>query len=80
MQESLDRLNTATSRVQEAMEDYSSGDIPSPDGGYALRRALITETEARRLYMELVRTLHKMIVHGNIPGEEVKNSGSERVI
>lgn len=73
LQESLQRLNTATFRVQEAMEDYRSGAIPSPVRGYALKQALITETEARRLYMELATTLHKMIV-GNIPSEQVNNS------
>ena len=78
----LDRLNSATLQVQEVLQDYRSGAIPSPDGDLAFRKALRAETEARREYMRVAMALQDLVVHGKIPMEGVakamvNNSGSE---
>ena len=81
LKDALDQLNSATFRVQEVLQDHRSRSIPFSGSDYALWQALITETEARQIYMRIATNLHHLIMHGEIPREGaarvVKISGSE---
>jgi hypothetical protein len=78
LKDALKKVNSATLHVQEVLQDYRSGTIPSPDGDLAFRKALRAETGARRAYMSVVMAVHHKIKHSDIPAEGVvKDSGVE---
>jgi hypothetical protein len=78
LKDALHQLNSATLQVQEIEEEYRSRAIPSPDGDHAFRRALRTETEARREYMSVLMTLQNLVVRGKIPSENALEEKSKR--
>jgi hypothetical protein len=82
LKDALGQLNSATHHVQEVLQDHPSRTVPFLDNDYTLRQALRTETEERREYMRLARTLQDLVLHGKIPSDSdpkamVMNSGSE---
>jgi hypothetical protein len=72
LKDALEQLNSATLNVQKILDDYRSGVIPSPNGGYGLRQALKTESGARSEYMRVAMVLHDLALHGKVPPEGPK--------
>ena len=54
--------------------DYQVKDLPSPDGGYALRQALRAENQARAKYMSVLKIYTHVAVHGELPKDTGANA------
>jgi len=63
------RLEAARIHLKDIEEQLQSGLFPPPDGGFAYRAALRSETEALIKYSHMVRTYTDLVVHGKIPDE-----------
>lgn len=64
------RLDFARNYVTEIQRDFSSNELPSPDGHYALGKALRGETAALREYHRILRIFADIVTKGNIPKEK----------
>jgi hypothetical protein len=63
------RLEAASIHLKDIEEKLQSGLFQPPDGGFAYRAALRSETQALIKYSHMVRAYTDLVVHGKIPDE-----------
>ena len=69
-----DRLENAAAKYQAAKKAVAAAQefqsqVPSPDGGFAFRQALRTETEALIEYKRAVTMFNNLILYDMVPDE-----------
>lgn len=64
-----EKYSLASAHCCKVQADYAGGQLPSPDGDYALQQAVKGEKEARAEYMKLLHILTRLLVAGEVPEE-----------
>jgi hypothetical protein len=64
-----EKYSLASAHCCKVQADYRDGQLPSPDGDYALQQAVKGEKEARAEYMKVLHILTRLLVAGEIPEE-----------
>ena len=72
-----DNYSAAFRHACKIQGDYTAKDLPSPDGGYALRQALRAENQARAKYMSVLKIYTHVAVHGELPRDPGANAVDE---
>ena len=65
------RLNFAVNYVNEIQRDFSSGELPAPDGRIAYHRALRAESFALREYSRALHLFADLVVRSKVPDEQL---------
>jgi hypothetical protein len=63
----------AVEQFRHAAEIYRVQEIPFPDGGLALHRAIAAESLTRKEYIRVLRLFTDLILNGQSPPEELSN-------
>jgi len=63
----------AVEQFRHAAEIYRVQEVPFPDGGLALHRAIAAESLTRKEYIRVLRLFTDLILNGQSPPEEVSN-------
>ena len=63
------RLDFASNYVKEIQRDFSSGELPAPDGHDAYQQALHAESHAIAEYRRILRIFSELVVSGKKPDE-----------
>ena len=64
------RLDFARNYLAEVQRDFPPGDVPSPDGSFALQKALRAENFALAEYHRVLRMFTDLVLHGTIPDDK----------
>jgi len=80
-----DRLKTAKLRLEfaasfrkEVEQDCRSGTVATPDGDFALRKALVAESVAREEYVTVLDMFAKLGIEGEGPDNRDPHTGAAR--
>jgi hypothetical protein len=57
----------AVAEFRRLSEEYREREMPRADSGFALRRAIAAENDARRRYSEVLKKFTELIITGNPP-------------
>ncbi len=64
------RLDFASNYVKEIQRDFSSGELPAPDGHFAYQQALRAESFALGEYRRVLAIFTGLVTHGKEPDED----------
>ena len=65
------RHDHSVEAFRDAAEVYRAQEIPFPDGGLRLHKALMAESAARREYIRVLRLFTDLILYGQIPKDDL---------
>jgi hypothetical protein len=62
--------DVAVAEFRRLSEEYKARDLPLGDAGFALRRAIQVENDARQRYAKVLQEFTELVVNGKLPPED----------